>query len=390
MRLYSKPGIFSWNRLDRAAGLILRALLKDGLPPGSRVLDLGCGNGAIGFGLLHLQPEIELHLADASHAACTAVSISKDRLGYPAQVWFSDVTADVLPDLQFDVIVSNLPRGRALAEQFMREAWERLAPEGRLYIAGAKEIGIRTRMATLEQWFGEVELAGIVPGHRAARLTRREGLHPPPSDYHQWRVLRFEARGRSWSYVTKPGVYSWRRTLDTGTRMLVETMVVRPGECLLDLGCGAGQVGLVGAHLADGVSVVMVDDSLPAVRAAQRTVELNELQRARVLPSDAASAVIGERFDVVATNPPFHVGPGVEYDVAHQFIEDARDVLGPKGRLYLVCNTFIAYERQMQEMFRRVEEVHRDGSFKVLLGARPVGRAKNRPKPPLVAPADGR
>lgn len=384
LRLLSKPGIFSWGRLDHGAAMLLRALREDGLPPGTRLLDLGCGNGCIGLALLRLQPELDLHLADASYVAYTAVSLSIERLGYTAKAWFSDVTVDIPQEQRFDVVVSNLPRGRLLAEQFLREAWQRLEPGGRLYISGARDTGILTRIATTEEWFGKVDKLGAIAGYRAARAVKQvDRPAPPASDYHEWREAIFQARGRSWHCVTKPGVFSWQH-LDKGTARLLASLEVRKGERLLDLGCGAGQVGLVAAHLAEGVNVVMVDDSLPAVRAAERTARLNELA-ATVLPSDSASAVIGEHFDVVATNPPFHLGPGVEYDIATQFIEDARDILAAKGRLYLVCNTFIPYERQMASMFRRVAPISRDNHYKVLLGARPLGRCKKREKPPIVA-----
>lgn len=385
VRLYTKPGIFSWDRPDRAANLALRAIKNDGLPRGTRLLDLGCGNGIIGFGCLQLQPGIELHLADSSYAACTAVSLSLERLGYAGRTWFSDVARDLPEGQTFDVVVANLPRGRALGEQFIREAWHRLEPGGRFYLAGSKGTGILTRIATLEEWFGNGEMVGVTANYRVARaLKPPQGFPPPPGDYHEWRVATMQARGRRWEYVTKPGVFSWRR-LDAGTRRLLAHVQVRDGERVLDLGCGAGQVGLVAHGLADGVEVVMVDDSLPAVRAAERTARHNHLKRARVMPSDAGSAVIGERFDVVATNPPFHLGPEVEYDVAEQFIEDARDVLGPKGRLYLVSNAFLPHDKAMEAMFRRVEVVHQDSFFKVVLGARPVGRVKTRQQPPLVA-----
>jgi 16S rRNA (guanine1207-N2)-methyltransferase len=152
---------------------------------------------------------------------------------------------------------------------------------------------------------------------------------------------------------------------------------------VLDLGCGAGQVGLVASSLAEGVQVTMADDSLLAVRAAERTAALNGLS-ARVVASDCGSALIGERFDVVAANPPFHLGPGIEHDVARQFILDARDLLEAKGRLLLVANAFIPYEDELERIFRRSETVYKNERYKVLLGARPVGRDKKRQAGPLV------
>lgn len=384
LRLYTKPGIFSWRKPDRAAQMLLSTLAKDGVPAGSRLLDLGCGNGVIGFGAGLIQPNVELHLADASYAAVTAVSFSLDRLGLPGRVWHSDVGADLPAGLTVDVVVAHLPRGRDLGEEFIRVAWERLEPGGRFYLAGAKQTGIVTRVATTGEWFGNVEMVATTANYRVARALKRPGsAPPPPSTYHQYTVSQFQARERRWEYVSKPGVFG-RKGLDGGTKRLLAHLEVRSGERVLDLGCGAGMVGLVCSGLTDLEGVVMVDDSLPAVRAAQRTIEHNRLPRAVARLSDAGSAVIGERFDVVATNPPFHLGSDVEFDTARQFVEDSRDVLGTKGRLYLVGNSFLSHDQVMEGMFRRVDEIHRDRFFRVLLGARPVGRVKGRPLPPLV------
>ncbi len=385
LRLYTMPGIFSWRRPDRAAQMLLSTLAADGLPPGSRVLDLGCGNGIIGFGSAVIQPEIDLHLADASYVAVTAVSLSLERLGLPGSVWHSDVGADVPADLTFDVVLAHLPRGRDLGEEFIREAWKRLEPGGRLYLAGSKHSGILTRISTAEEWFGNVEMVATTANYRVARALKRPGsAPPPPSSYHEYAVSSFSARGRTWEVMSKPGVFGCKG-LDAGTKRLLAHLEVRRGESVLDLGCGTGAVGLVCYGLAELERLVMVDDYLPAVRAAQRTIEHNRLDRAVARLSDAGSAVIGESFDVVVTNPPFHLGSDVEFDIARQFVEDSRDVLGSKGRLYLVSNSFLPHDETMKEMFRRVEEVHEDRFFKVLLGARPVGRVKGRAVPPLIA-----
>jgi 16S rRNA (guanine1207-N2)-methyltransferase len=72
------------------------------------------------------------------------------------------------------------------------------------------------------------------------------------------------------------------------------------------------------------------------------------------------------RFDVVVTNPPFHQGLGVEFDVAQQFVRDAAEVLAPSGRLYLVANRFIRYERIMGGLFAEVKTAYQDRRYRVL------------------------
>jgi 16S rRNA (guanine1207-N2)-methyltransferase len=86
----------------------------------------------------------------------------------------------------------------------------------------------------------------------------------------------------------------------------------------------------------------------------------------RALPSDVAEAVIDERFDLVVTNPPFHVGKQTELSVPMQFIEDAWEVLAPGGQLFLVANRTLPYETPIRRRFGNALMVHDGRRFKVL------------------------
>jgi 16S rRNA (guanine1207-N2)-methyltransferase len=88
------------------------------------------------------------------------------------------------------------------------------------------------------------------------------------------------------------------------------------------------------------------------------------------LVSDALSAVSDERYHLVVTNPPFHVGKPVDHEAAHAFIEHARYVLSPGGRLLLVANRFIRYDRFMRAQYGRVECLAETGRYHVLEGFR--------------------
>jgi 16S rRNA (guanine1207-N2)-methyltransferase len=110
-----------------------------------------------------------------------------------------------------------------------------------------------------------------------------------------------------------------------------------------------------------------VDHSAAALAASRATLELNGVTNGTVLASDCAEAVRDRRFDIVATNPPFHQGLGVEFDVAQQFVRDAARVLVKEGgRLYLVANRFIRYERVMGNLFSQVTTAYEDKRFRVL------------------------
>ncbi|HWG99844.1 MAG TPA: methyltransferase [Pilimelia sp.] len=82
----------------------------------------------------------------------------------------------------------------------------------------------------------------------------------------------------------------------------------RPVRSALDLGTGCGVQALhLSAH-ADAVTATDVSDR--ALRFAATTAALNGLDW-ELLRGDLAAPVAGRRFDLVVSNPPFVVGPGL-------------------------------------------------------------------------------
>jgi 16S rRNA (guanine1207-N2)-methyltransferase len=82
---------------------------------------------------------------------------------------------------------------------------------------------------------------------------------------------------------------------------------------------------------------------------------------------------LDRRFDVVITNPPFHQGVGVDYEVACQFVRDATRVLRPGGRLFLVANRFLRYGDLIREVFGNVDTAHADHRYHVLTAVAQAG-----------------
>jgi 16S rRNA (guanine1207-N2)-methyltransferase len=147
-------------------------------------------------------------------------------------------------------------------------------------------------------------------------------------------------------------------------------MRVNRGDRVLDLGCGNGIVGTVGSILSGSGDVTLVDVDVDSLDAARATTLENGQARASIVASDSISAVADRKFDVIVTNPPFHLAKETDFDVAQQFIRDSACVLNPAGRFYLVANRFIPYEGTMKEAYPKVETVAENSRFKVLIGFR--------------------
>jgi 16S rRNA (guanine1207-N2)-methyltransferase len=246
--------------------------------------------------------------------------------------------------------------GNAWMQYGLQLAAYALKPGGRLYMLGAKDRGILSLAKHMHTLFGNVETLEISKGERVICS------HISPNT----RGSMEDARGKD-AINRVPTLFAEGK-LDEGTRLLLEALEVRATDVALDLGCGAGFIGAHIARHATKGQVTMVDASLSAVAAARRMIEQNDLTNAQVLPGDGAQELLEQRFDLVVTNPPFHVGGIQTTKIAERFIREAAKVLRPRGRFYLVANRFLKYEPVMRECFETMEEVAGNTRFKVLRG----------------------
>ncbi len=253
-------------------------------------------------------------------------------------------------ELPVDVVVMNLlyQPSKAWILYGLQVAAHALKTGGKLYVTGAKDRGILSIGKHMEELFGNVETLTISKGHRVLSSTL-SGVVSTEDVLKQTRVGFADSK------------------LDEGTRLLLETMEVHVTDEALDIGCGAGFIGLHIARLASRGHVTMVDASLAAIAASQQVVRESGLSNVQVVPSDGVQAVQTQRFDLVATNPPFHQGGLQTPDIAESFIRGAAQVLHPQGRFYLVANRFLKYEPTLKAHFQQVEEVGGNTRFKVLL-----------------------
>ena len=239
--------------------------------------------------------------------------------------------------------------GNAWINYGLQVAIYALKPGGCLYVTGAKDRGILSVAKRMQEYFGNVETLTISKGQRVVCSHKNE-----------------TSTGVGVQSIA-PLISTFADgNLDEGTRILLEALEVHTTDVALDIGCGAGFIGLHIARLASKGQVTMVDASLAAVDAARRKVEQSGLTNVQVLPSDGIQAVRSQRFDLVVTNPPFHLGGVQATTTAERFIREAAQVLRPRGRFYLVANRFLKYEPTLRACFKTVEEVGGDKRYKVL------------------------
>jgi len=368
VRVVTKPGLPRWDRVSRAALLLAGAAE---VAPGARVLHLGCGHGALGVALARRAAGGSVRLVDSS---AIALALAEQTLAANActnaTVWPDPV--DPIAGASFDVACLEAPNNRKLARRWLVAAHGALPPGGQLYLAGPKDEGIASIIADAGALFGQAVVLGYKEHNRVAVATKlAAGVDLPdwasvpgiaPGTWHEFTATVLGQPLHLWSL---PGVFSYDR-LDEGTLLLLEAArpLLRRTYRVLDAGCGYGVIGLAVALLG-GQTVDLLDANLLAIAAAQRNVAELAPQQARVLAGDGLAPVVEERYHLILTNPPFHAGKAVAFDITDAFIVGARQALRPGGGLVLVSNRFLRYDRALQEHFSTVEIIAETSRFRV-------------------------
>jgi 16S rRNA (guanine1207-N2)-methyltransferase len=369
--LATKPGVFAHGTVDPSARLLAQHVRAS---DGDVVVHMNCGNGLLGAALSRAGHAAGIVLTDRNVLAVEAATRTLAANGVGGARVVVGHGKQALPaDFTCDVVAIRIPHEKLALQQLLHDAHAILKLNGFCYIAGATNEGAKSAASAMHQLFGNASTVVTDSGHRVVRAIK-QSMEPgiddaratPFIDADIFNEQSLELRGRVYTFSSRPGVFSWDH-LDEATAILVEHMDVRAGDRILDLGCGYGVLGVVAATLAGGAHpVTLVDVDSEAVRSAARSAHAAGVVDARVLGSDVAAAVLDERFDLVVTNPPFHVGKSTDIEVPIQFIADAYAVLAPGGRLNLVANRTLPYEGAIKWLFKNITTVYDGRRFKVL------------------------
>lgn len=186
-----------------------------------------------------------------------------------------------------------------------------------------------------------------------------------PQSASQRQTFDAELRGYSFRLTSDAGVFS-RDGVDYGSRVLIEHMDIPNGARVLDIGCGYGPIGLTAARLAPQGHVTLIDINERAVELAEVNAATNGIRNVSFALSDLFSAVEGQTFDVILSNPPIRAGKVV----VHNLFTDSWNYLKPGGTTWVVIQKkqgAPSAKAKLEQLYgeENVQEVGKDKGFRI-------------------------
>lgn len=292
--------------------------------------------------------------------------------------WFGDHGGEagfgVVPDaagLPAQVVLF-LPREKERLGLLLHFLAAGMPAGGTLWLVGENQSGIKSAAKNLEIHFSHIaktDAARHCVLFCASQAKKAASFEL--QDYQQKWLLG--PAGAELRMVSLPGAFAHGR-LDPGTGLLLEVLCElrgseQPHGKVLDFGCGIGLVGISLLQRDPTLDLTLLDHSALALESARLSLQANELQAA-LLPSDGLTEVT-QRFDWIVSNPPFHRGVAMNFDVSRRFFAEAGRVLSRQGKILLVCNRHLPYDIWLGDHFSQVETLASNYEFKVLRASRP-------------------
>jgi 16S rRNA (guanine1207-N2)-methyltransferase len=290
------------------------------------------------------------------------VALPKDRITVSQRM---KPSADALAEAGFRVgdpsgapalSVVFIPRSKALARAWVAEAAR--ITKGPVIIDGAKTDGIEGLWREARK---RAPVSDALSKHHGKLAVIAEGAR-----FDDWEDPGPRDIG---GYVTRLGVFS-ADGVDPGSAALAEVLPAKLGPRVADLGAGWGYLSRAILERAGVEELHLVETDRVALDCARENVAD---PRALFHWADVTTYQ-APGFDDVVMNPPFHQGRAASPELGIAFIDAARRLLKPHGRLWLVANRHLPYERALDVTFAEVAEIGHTPSFKLFRAVRPRKR----------------
>lgn len=165
--MVGKPGVWSWDDVNPGSAALIDAME---VRSDDQALDLGCGTGLMGLAAARLAVGGWATLVDVNVAAVESArrTLAANDISN-AEVRLADGASAVG---EVDLVLSHLPRGRAVVEALILDVARALKPGGRFYLVAHKRAGVKSAVAYAAHTLGRAGVVRQKQGYHVALAVR--------------------------------------------------------------------------------------------------------------------------------------------------------------------------------------------------------------------------
>jgi 16S rRNA (guanine1207-N2)-methyltransferase len=286
--------------------------------------------------------------------------------GLAHDVWNRRVTGGIAaapwpPAGPFDAALVRLPKARDEQDMTVHAALSVLEPNGRLFLYGGNDEGIRSAAGMLEDLTGAVEAIASRGHGRVLVTVRPEGANMLCHTLPAWRIVSaIDIAGTKRDWISYPGMFAAGR-LDEGTALLLGAMPALLARArVLDYGCGSGVIGAAALAREPGIVLDMLDSDTVALEAARENVP-----GGRPISGTRVADTGCRAYAAILSNPPLHQGVAEDHALLERLVADAPSHLAPGGLLQIVVQRRLPLDRIFAKNFGHADIVAENGRYRV-------------------------
>ncbi len=273
-----------------------------------------------------------------------------------------DVLNTIPNDKKYQLALCHMPQSKEYCLYLIAEILDSLEEDG-LFIcmAGNTENGKR-----LKKWLSDfVLLAQEESKHKHKIIwATKKNFNQEVIDQYLKEYGTQKLKINDIEFFTKSGVYGWNK-IDKGSQLLLDNIPKELKGDGADFGCGYGFLSFSLGAQPNIKSIDLIDADYNALQCAKNNMIPSQF-KINFLHENIINLKAHLKYDWIIMNPPFHQAKKTDHDIGLGFIQSAYRALKNNGKLYMVANNFLPYDKFLNNKFSKVEKITEENGFKVL------------------------
>lgn len=182
--------------------------------------------------------------------------------------------------------------------------------------------------------------------------------------FDEWRALGGLREIPGTHFVAQAGIFSCGH-IDPGSQFLADNLPVSLCGEVADLGAGWGYLSDAALRRCPRITRIDLFEADARALACARRNLAGQARATNCYWHDVTTGLPGT-YDVILLNPPFHTGQATDVDLGRAFVRVAAAVLRRGGKLLLVANRQLPYEKVLADSGLVWRMIAADQNYKIL------------------------